>query len=732
MRRLALALALLLAPSIVHAQDLSCGTGDLEVRDVDFTGNQHFRGAELGRAIVTTPSSFARRVLHLPIGARRCLDTLELQRDVIRLRIFYRQRGYYKTTVDPRVSPTAPGAVEVDFRIAEGPPVLVDTLQILGLDSVPATLRSRLVRAFDPLRGGIYNKIALKAAIDSTVDRLQNSGYAHATEPFRDITVHDSTNRASVKLTFVPGARAHIARIAWDVEANQPGERPQIDTSTVKKLLSFHPGDLYRQRELLRSQRDLYALGTYRHVDLELLPDSLQPNDSALTVLVRLGEAKMKSMRVGIGWATLDCARTQARFTDRDFAGGARRLELSGRLSHLALCQQRVRDDTAFSAKLNYYASATLRLPTLFGPRNIPSFTLFSERTSEYRTYLRSTPVGAAAEVTRDLRPRAAGPGLPLTIGYRIEYGRTEADPAVFCQVFDRCTLADIDRLQRNSSLQVATLALARNRANNLLDPTRGSVLHLELRTGRTTADTTGAILFNRAYGEAAIYHPIGTQSVLAARLQLATVFQGWSFRGATGFVPPEERLYAGGPNSVRGYSQNLLGPVVYVVGANSIRDSVVDGRHMYVAYDTAGIRQFSPTGGNTLAVANLELRRRSPLLGDVVQLAAFVDAGLVWNRPEESVSLGDVRVTPGVGVRVNSPVGPFRVDVAYNRYPMSSGAAYVLDTSSRQLLCVSPGNPFDRGQLVPGETCPRSFSPAQGHGILNRLTFNFSIGQAF
>ena len=41
---------------------------------------------------------------------------------------------------------------------------------------------------------------------------------------------------------------------------------------------------------------------------------------------------------------------------------------------------------------------------------------------------------------------------------------RTEAAPAVFCQVFNRCTLADIAQLQRNSNLQVATLAVLRDR----------------------------------------------------------------------------------------------------------------------------------------------------------------------------------------------------------------------------------------------------------------------------
>jgi outer membrane protein insertion porin family/translocation and assembly module TamA len=732
-RRLFLALALTMIAGTARAQALACGSGDLEIKGVGFTGNGHFRDSELGNAIVTTPSSWARRVLGIPLGARHCLDSLELQRDAVRLRLFYRQRGYYKTTVETNVTPVSPSAVKVRFALREGPPVIIDSLVVAGLDSLAPRSRSLLERRLFALRGGVYNKLQLQTAIDTTVDWLQNLGYAHAVQPLRDITVNNESDLASIQLTFITGPVAHIGHVAFQLSALDEGDAPEIDSSTVRKLLSFHEGELYRQNELLRTQRDLYGLETYRRVNVELLPDSLQPNDTSLSVLVRLGESRMNSMRVGAGWATLDCARTQARFTDRNFLGAARRLELNARLSHIGLCTGNVRDDP-FSSRLNYFTSATLRLPALFGPRNIPSFTIFSERASEYRTYLRTTPIGGAAQITRDLSPRITRPGLPLTLGYQVEYGRTEAGQAVFCQLFNRCSVADIDRLQQNSSLQVVSAVLLRDRTNSILDPSRGSQLHFELRTGYTSVDTGGGSLFNRVLAEASIYRPTGQRSVIAARLQAATVLEGFSFDGATSFVPPQQRLYAGGPNSVRGYSQNLLGPVVYIVDES---ETHVDELGRTVVNDTARIRQYSPTGGNTLVVGNLEWRVRPPFLGDAVQFATFVDAGIVWDRGRKdapSVGLGDVRVTPGVGLRVNSPVGPFRVDLAYNRYPLSQGAVYYLG-SDNTLRCVSPPEqPADGGSVGPmiSASCPQSYTPVQSSSFFNRLTFNFSIGQAF
>jgi outer membrane protein insertion porin family/translocation and assembly module TamA len=732
-RRLFLALALTMIAGTARAQALACGSGDLEIKGVGFTGNGHFRDSELGNAIVTTPSSWARRVLGIPLGARHCLDSLELQRDAVRLRLFYRQRGYYKTTVETNVTPVSPSAVKVRFALREGPPVIIDSLVVAGLDSLAPRSRSLLERRLFALRGGVYNKLQLQTAIDTTVDWLQNLGYAHAVQPLRDITVNNESDLASIQLTFITGPVAHIGHVAFQLSALDEGDAPEIDSSTVRKLLSFHEGELYRQNELLRTQRDLYGLETYRRVNVELLPDSLQPNDTSLSVLVRLGESRMNSMRVGAGWATLDCARTQARFTDRNFLGAARRLELNARLSHIGLCTGNVRDDP-FSSRLNYFTSATLRLPALFGPRNIPSFTIFSERASEYRTYLRTTPIGGAAQITRDLSPRITRPGLPLTLGYQVEYGRTEAGQAVFCQLFNRCSVADIDRLQQNSSLQVVSAVLLRDRTNSILDPSRGSQLHFELRTGYTSVDTGGGSLFNRVLAEASIYRPTGQRSVIAARLQAATVLEGFSFDGATSFVPPQQRLYAGGPNSVRGYSQNLLGPVVYIVDES---ETHVDELGRTVVNDTARIRQYSPTGGNTLVVGNLEWRVRPPFLGDAVQFATFVDAGIVWDRGRKdapSVGLGDVRVTPGVGLRVNSPVGPCRVDLAYTRYPLSQGAVYYLG-SDNTLRCVSPPEqPADGGSVGPmiSASCPQSYTPVQSSSFFNRLTFNFSIGQAF
>ncbi|HXY31935.1 MAG TPA: BamA/TamA family outer membrane protein [Gemmatimonadaceae bacterium] len=733
MRRLAIAMLAVLLPRAVAAQTDGCDPGMLEIREVSVSGNDKFQSGLLENSIVTAPTSWMRRNLGIPLGPKRCLDSLDVQRDALRIRLYYRLHGYYKTAVTSQLEPDGTTGVKVRFTIKEGPPVIIDSLTVTGLDSVRD--RDELLKLFKPFQHGIFSAVALSQVTDTVIERLHGSGYPYAEKPLQSTQVDSSSEHAIVSIQFferigdrtqleLPSHRARIGKILYDISPG--GDSSEVSENTIRKMLSFQPGDIYDEGRLARSERDLYQLETYRRVTIQRLPADSQPSDTLITVRVTVAEGKMRTIRLGGGWATLDCLRFQTRYVDRNFAGSdAKRLVLLGRISRIALCTPSVRSDTLRDS-LNYYASAQLRLPSLLGPRTTPSFTVYSERTSEFEAYLRSTPIGAAVELTRDLKPRGYTPFLPVTLTYRIEYGHTSAQPAVFCQLFNQCSPADIARLQENSLLQIIGGAIARNNADNILDPSTGDEERLALETGTTSIQTGGNTRFSRALGQVTYYKPIG-RSVLAAGLQIGGVFEGFSFDGATSYVPPEERLYAGGPNSVRGYGQNLLGPLVYIVNGYEVVDSA--GKQFFRTTDSTKVNQRSATGGNASIVANVEWRIRSPFLTDILQLAIFVDGGYVWNRPDQTIQ--PLRWTPGVGIRVRTPIGPIRVDFGYNGYAPTTGPAY-FSTTDNQLLCVSPGNTFEQGVIPSNQSCPASYAPPPNTSFISKITFNFSIGQAF
>lgn len=771
-RRLALALLVLVVPALAHAQSVACDPGDKEVVGLEFRGNHAFSSNELATRVNTTASSWARRHLHF-FGTKRCLDNAELPRDVYRLKLVYRNAGYYSAKVDTLVTPEGRDAVKVTFVIDEGKPIIVDAASITGLDSVPN--RHDIVKGLDLGIGRPFDVIRFNAVADSIVDRLQNDGYPHA-DVLRNYDVRTDSLRAHVSLVAVPGTRARYGKLEVHALPVAPDKPLQIDSTVVRKLLGLRTGGLYREHQLIAAQRNLYQTGAYRHVEVAPVPDSLQPpGDSIVDLDVNLLEDYMRELDTEVGWATLDCFRTRAVYTDKNFLRQAKRLQLTGQLSKIGygtwkerqqtgtrkvgpLCYKDLEQDP-FSQVLNYYGGAALTQPALFGTSAIPALSVYTERRGEYLAYLRTTLIGGDASLTKNLGRRQT----PLRVGYTLEVGKTEASTALLCAVFRRCDPESQAEVSQTRRLAIASVALTRVRTNSTIDPTQGNVIRAEVRSSSTLIGSDRQLTFNKAVLDGSWYFGLGGTKVAAIRLR-GGIIGGGTSSGANGarLPPPQERLYAGGANSVRGFQQNELGKLVYLASAI---DTVPLHGGPILTPDTAFFRIHSaqvdrviPVGGNSLFVMNLEYRVRDVFFPQLLQYTFFTDAGEVWNRDPGTPYLGfsNLKWTPGVGVRYFSPVGPIQVNVGYNPYRQPDGPVYYnmgFDPNTGYafpLYCVSPGNslasevvrtsvtaPDGRTiqvykPLDQNATCPANFAPAQRNNFLRKLTFTISIGTDF
>ena len=65
-----------------------------------------------------------------------------------------------------------------------------------------------------------------------------------------------------------------------------------------------------------------------------------------------------------------------------------------------------------------------------------------------------------------------------------------------------------------------------------------------------------------------------------------------------------------------------------------------------------------------------------------------------MWERGEELVTIRGVRVTPGVGLRFATPLGPVRIDAAYNGYQTERGPLLFLSDSTRTVTQIRPSYP--------------------------------------
>jgi outer membrane protein insertion porin family len=675
------------------------------VRRLSFEGNHAIDDYTLTAAIATTNSSaFATSpfLRWTGLGEKRYFDELEFRRDVVRLLLLYRQSGYMNAVVDTLVR-REDRDVYVTFRIYEGEPVRLRSLDVSGLDSV---LDVRALKRALPLQvGDPFNRFLFQASADTVVAWLRNRGYPYS-DVLKSFDVDGAALAARATLEGVPGRRMRIGRVAIT-----GAER--VDTATVRKMLSVSPHDWFRQDQLYQTQRDLYGLGMFRSVSVGLADTVPKAGsaDSTVDVLVRVSEAPLHRVLVGAGYGSLDCFRVQTGWTAYDFLGGARALDVTAQLSKIGVgvptdwgfrknvCRPLLSDPTSDTA--NYNVAITLRQPTFFSPRHTATFGVFAERRSEFNAYTRQA-IGANVGLTLNARR-----DVPVTLGYSYSVGRTTADPVAFCLILTVCNLADQTFFTKSRAFGAVTITGARGRVNSILDPSVGSLFRVTLVHASRYVLSDTLYEFNRGELEFSKYYSLSRRAVLAWRIRGGTILpQRLSLLGqSVQFVPPDQRFYAGGPNSVRGFARNELGPRVYV--SDSFDVSGTDTTYRNV--------RASPTGGNTVFTANLELRLPSPILPDRVRLGVFVDVGQVWERGDTVTTVSGLRVTPGVGLRFVTPLGPVRLDAAYNGYPPEPGPLYFLNTANKSLTLTSA-----------------PVRPGLPPGFWRRVMVQFSVGQAF
>ena len=717
------------------------------VQSVEFAGNPKFSSVVLAALIVNESPDFFSRLTRR--AKFLCVDTLEVQRDALRLAVLHRQHGWFLANAAPRYERRRDG-IRLTFDVTPGPEAQVDSVSVAGLPPVDEGARDFGAPLLG-LKGQRFDRVRVQALVDSAVDRLQNAGYARAGSPAATVEIDPAsasdTSAAKVRLAFpfTPGVRLRVGEVHVRIQGID--DRRTVDPADILALMRLRPGQRYRANNITDAQRDLYRTDAFRLVLIDTIGPRVGSADSLIDLQVTVAEARTRYARAGVGWATQDCGRVQARVQDRAFLAPGRRAEISMRASKLgvgapfgfaeALCSGLVRKDP-FSEKVNYYLGTTITNTRFWGRPFAPTFSVYSERRGEPLAYLRETAIGALFELSSTKWRRTV-----VTPGLQHERGRTISDPVVSCTRFGLCQPEDDKVSLFGRAVTVLSTSLMHDRTNGAINPSNGSKYRTQLRAGLTSASTNQNISFFRGTAEASSYLAFfgGT---IATRLQVARVFApNAPLVNGSPLIPQQERLFAGGQSSVRGFQQNLLGPLVYAF-KDSLRDARVvsrDGQDFLEVSDKARVNPVVPRGGTALVVGNLEWRRRITWPTDKLQIALFADAGTVFETNAQEFRWRDVRVTPGFGVRLDTPLGPFRVDLGYNPYEQRAGRAFLFTRSAKDgkttgaIRCVSPGNTITVGPsgqaALDLSRCPETYRPA-ARDVLGRLVFHFSLGQAF
>jgi outer membrane protein insertion porin family len=166
---------------------------------------------------------------------------------------------------------------------------------------------------------------------------------------------------------------------------------------------------------------------------------------------------------------------------------------------------------------------------------------------------------------------------------------------------------------------------------DNLFHSTRGTYFEWSNEAGQFFSSETKGFL--RSVVRYKYFRSLSRSTVLGTSIEF-----GWiDARRGLGSIPLHERFYSGGPNVMRGFEYQKVGPLD---------------------------ESRTPIGGRLKFTWNLFEFRRT--LYKMIGGTLFFDVGSVWSDPDR-IRVNDLRISPGVGLRINTPIGLARLDYGIN-----------------------------------------------------------------
>jgi translocation and assembly module TamA len=515
--------------------------------------------------------------------------------------------GYYKGQVririagepldDPALVPLlertpAGTAVPVAVAVARGPLFRLGKVSVQG--TLPADIRDKIgLRPGDP---AIADKIlAVRARI---LLALQQQGHAFAKVSQPSAVEYPNRNLVDVSWTVDPGPRVAIGPIRLE-------GLKHVHPAYVRRLLPLHPGQLYQPSAIEKARQELASLDLFSAVQARAAERLNQ--QGLLPVTFQFTEAPAHVVSLGGLYSTDLGAALNASWTDRNLFGNGEKLTLSAAATELG--------GTA-SLQPGYNVGAQLLLPAWLQPGQQLQFNAAALR--QYLETYQQTAFTAGATLTRKFSDQLSGSvGLALEQEQIIQVGVTS-----------------------HYTLLSLPITLKFDNTDNLFEPTRGFRATATVTPAESLGGQSGNTPFVTLQANGSTYIDLSGngRSILALRALVGAI------AGATQFqIPPDQRLYAGGSDTVRGYKYQWISP------------------HFPFPYEKI------PEGGTAMDAGTIEFRQR---IGAKFGAVAFVDAGQVnaTNTPFG----GPLDVGAGVGVRYFTSFGPIRLDFAVplNRIP--------------------------------------------------------------
>ncbi len=567
------------------------------VRSISFQGNKAFSKGELTLQMITRerPNMLKRFFAGDKEASRFSRNILET--DSTRILTFYRTEGFLDAEItgialNVRDDDDAlDGTVDIIINLREHEPIIIGQVNY-HLELFADKDERKVSRIFETIKP----RLLLKSGNRYRDATLQNDRqliartFTDAGFPFIKVQPIPALDRAQRRVDFTihikPGPECFFGEIR--ITGNE-----KIPAQVIRRQLALQENTLYSNRAVKNSQIRIYQLGAFQFVSIKVLTNEI--TDFRIPIQVVVKEAPRLTTKFAVGWGLEDQFRGYVDMTRIGLLGGARRLNLFLKHSYLEPLTANIRwTEPAFLFKRT---SLTLN----------PFYR--DEREDAYRV----RRLGGTLSLLQSFARYSSS-----YLNYAFEQSRSIGSAAA----------QDELTLYNKSSL---TYGMTRDSSGPIFSPSHGMYTS-------ATATVTGlgfnSVSYLRFVLEGRRYHELSPGTVFAYRLKLGVIHP---FR-SNQFIPREERFYAGGSRSVRGWKRLDLGPK-----------------------DAEGI----PTGGTNYLEGSFELR--FPLWREL-SAATFLDFGNVWNGAYDALFRKDepvtIHFTGGFGLRVKTPVGPIRFDL--------------------------------------------------------------------
>jgi len=509
------------------------------------------------------------------------------QGDIDTAQTILRSRGYYKGEVTVSVAEAsvaedgsetpAKALIAIDagpqFTLARHDFVVLETGDTPPPPLDPAALGSPV--------GASAEAAPITQAEQQAVVALTNQGRPYARFVGRDAVADLEANTIEVTSTISAGPYYLFGPVSF--EGN-----PSVESEYLATYVPWEPGAPYEAEKVREYQKELTQTSLFRAVSVS--PPEDPPEGETAPIGVTVEEGPFRSVAASLRFSTDNGPEGRASFEHRNLFGANEQLRLE---LNAGIDEQR--------ANLGYL------VPQYGRP---------------------GQDLVGGLELRRIEDDKFEELGATLTLGLQRKLNERWTVGAGGLLEYSQIT---DDGEDNSAQLAGLPMFVSYDGSDDALNPTKGQRARLAATpfVGTYRDAFTGFLVLD---GRASAYQDLlgDGRYVLAERARLGSILSG-----DLDDVPPTRRFYSGGGGSVRGFEQDLIGPL--------------DDRN-------------DPIGGRSVAEIGIEMRAR--IWGDIGGVV-FVDGGTVSEETVIDFS-EDFLVAAGTGLRYYSPVGPVRVDIAF------------------------------------------------------------------